>query len=78
MENVKRSETQLKYIELNKKFLQEVEKGTSWDDLQPLLDEMTDLAKDIEDIEATNVFIMNPDHEQNRTGINNLRNGTTL
>lgn len=34
----------MKYIELNRLFLQEVEKGTSWEELQPLLEEMKSLA----------------------------------
>jgi hypothetical protein len=34
----------MKYIELNRKFLQEVENGTSWEELQPLLEEMKSLA----------------------------------
>jgi hypothetical protein len=60
METNKRSEEQLRYIELNTKFLEEVGKGKTWQELQPMLDEMKELAKDIEDIEATNVFVMNP------------------
>lgn len=34
----------LEYINLNKKFLQLVELGTSWEELQPLMDEMKSLA----------------------------------
>ncbi len=34
----------LEYINLNKKFLQLVEDGTSWVELQPLIEEMKSLA----------------------------------
>jgi len=43
----------MKYIELNRKFLQEVENGTSWDELQPLLEDMKSLAIYLHYIPAT-------------------------
>jgi hypothetical protein len=34
----------LEYIQLNKRFLQLVEAGTSWEELQPIMEEMKSLA----------------------------------
>lgn len=34
----------MEYIRLNKKFLEEVENGTSWEDLLPILAEMKSIA----------------------------------
>ncbi len=39
-----------KYVNLNKKFLQLVEDGTTWEELQPLIDEMKSLAIYLQDI----------------------------
>jgi hypothetical protein len=34
----------LKYIDLNRRFLKEVERGSSWEELHPLVEEMKSLA----------------------------------
>jgi hypothetical protein len=52
----------LKYIDLNKKFLEEVEKGTSWEQLQPLVDEMKGLAVYLQQIPTTTEIIIPAKH----------------
>lgn len=48
----------LKYIELNKRFLAQVENGGSWESLQPLVEEMKSLAVYLQQIPtATEIII---------------------
>jgi hypothetical protein len=41
------------YIRLNKQFLDEVEKGTSWEELQPVVEQMKTLAVYLQQIPRT-------------------------
>lgn len=50
----------LKYIELNRKFLLAVENGTSWEELQPLLEEMKSLAIYLHNIPVSTVTTETP------------------
>jgi hypothetical protein len=49
----------VEYINLNKKFLQLVEDGASWDELQPLMEEMKSLAVYLQKI-PSNIEVVNP------------------
>jgi len=49
----KRTKEQLSLIELNQKFVEQVELGASWDELKIVLDDMTELAKNIDLRSAT-------------------------
>ena len=49
----KRTKEQLRLIELNQKFVEQVELGASWDELKIVLDDMTELAKNIDLRSAT-------------------------
>lgn len=71
MKKLGRTEEQDKFIELNKKFMEEVEKGASWSDLRWLLDEMKELAKNFEHLEPATIITMdhrteNPSMERTR------------
>jgi hypothetical protein len=52
----------LKYIDLNKRFLEAVETGTSWEDLQPLVEEMKSLAIYLQQIPTTTEIIIPAKH----------------
>lgn len=51
----------LEYINLNKRFLEEVEKGTRWEDLQVLIDEMKSLAIYLQQIPTSTEIIQPSD-----------------
>jgi hypothetical protein len=46
------------YIRLNKQFLDEVEKGTSWEELQPVVEQMKTLAVYLQQIPRTSEVII--------------------
>ncbi len=58
----------MKYIELNRKFLQEVENGTSWEDLQPLLEEMKSLAIYLHYIPVSTATMTNMESQNTAAG----------
>jgi hypothetical protein len=58
----------LRYIDLNKKFLEEVEKGTSWEALHPLVEEMKSLAIYLQHIPTTTEHFKVVKEEQQATG----------
>jgi len=60
MKKLGRSEEQEKFIELNKRFMSEVENGASWNDLRWLIDEMKAIAKNFEHLDTATVIAMNP------------------
>lgn len=53
-----RTDEQAKFIELNKRFMEEVENGATWSELRWLIDEMKDLAKNFEHLEPAKVVAM--------------------
>ncbi len=63
--NKLRTEEQKRFIELNKRFMDEVEKGASWNELRWLIEEMKDIAKDFEHLEPAKVVAM--DHRVNNS-----------
>lgn len=71
MKKLGRTEEQEKFIELNKKFMDEVEKGASWSDLRWLLDEMKELAKDFEHLEPATIIAM--EHRTENTSMERNR-----
>jgi hypothetical protein len=48
-----RNEEQLKLLELNQRFLAEVEKGAGWKELKAILDDMKEIAKNLDQVPAT-------------------------
>lgn len=60
-----RNEEQLKLIELNKRFLQEIERGAGWDDVKGIMEEMKEIARRIDHIPAT--VISFDDYPLNKT-----------
>jgi hypothetical protein len=58
MSRIVRSDKQDRFIELNKRFMEEVEKGASWSDLRWLIDEMKDIAKNFEHLEPAKIIAM--------------------
>ena len=53
-----RTDDQQKFIELNKQFMDEVEKGASWSELRWLIEEMKDIAKNFEHLEPAKVIAL--------------------
>jgi hypothetical protein len=53
-----RTDDQSKFIELNKRFMDEVEKGATWNELRWLIEEMKNLSKNFEHIEPAKVIAM--------------------
>lgn len=62
------SEEQVRFYELNKRFLAEVEKGKDWNELHPLIVEMKELAKKFDHLELATVPTY--DREQRNSPIN--------
>lgn len=58
MSRLVRTDDQKKFIELNKRFMEEVENGATWSELRWLIDEMKDIAKNFEHIEPAKVVAM--------------------
>jgi translation initiation factor 2B subunit (eIF-2B alpha/beta/delta family) len=54
-----RTEAQLRLIELNRQFLQEVESGKGWNDVKHLMEEMKEVAKQLDHIPATVITMDN-------------------
>jgi hypothetical protein len=48
-----RNEEQLKLLELNQRFLAEVENGAGWKELKAILDDMKEVAKNLDQVPAT-------------------------
>ena len=53
-----KGEEQERFIELNKQFMNEVEKGASWNELRWLIDEMKKIAKNFEHLDGATVIAM--------------------
>jgi hypothetical protein len=53
MQNTEREALQLQLIELNQKFLAEVERGAGWKELQPLLAKIKLIAKGLDHMPET-------------------------
>jgi hypothetical protein len=51
-------EVQQKYIALNQKFMEEVERGASWKELRAIIDEMVELVKQLDHLEPAVIFSM--------------------
>jgi hypothetical protein len=51
-------EVKEKYIELNKRFMEEIERGASWIELRCIIDEMVELAKQLDHLDPTVIFSM--------------------
>ncbi len=71
MKKLGRSEEQERFIELNKQFMSEVEKGATWSDLRWLVEEMKDIAKGFDHLDGATVIAMehrndNSSMERNR------------
>ena len=58
MSRTVRTDEQKKFIELNKRFMEEVENGATWSELRWLIDEMKDIAKKFEHLEPAKVIAM--------------------
>jgi len=58
MNRLVRTDDQQKFIELNKRFMSEVENGASWSELRWLIEEMKEIAKDFEHFEPAKVIAM--------------------
>jgi hypothetical protein len=58
MKNLREVEVQQKYIELNKRFMEEVDRGASWIELRCIIDEMVELAKQLDHLEPALIFSM--------------------
>lgn len=58
MENA-RTEAQIRLIELNKRFLDEVESGKGWEDVRAIMEEMKEVAKQLDHISATVITMDN-------------------
>lgn len=71
MKKLGRSEEQEKFIELNKQFMDEVEKGATWSDLRWLIDEMKAIAKNFEHLDTATVIAM--DHRNNNNSMERNR-----
>lgn len=57
----------LEYINLNKRFLQLVEQGSSWEELQPLMEEMKSLAIYLQHIPSNIDNVVNTPSQTNTT-----------
>jgi hypothetical protein len=55
---------QLKLIELNRRFLAEVERGASWEEVRLILDEMRELVRGVD----TATILQFDDFPMNKTG----------
>ncbi len=54
MDSALKKRLRAKYVQLNRKFLSQVENGSSWEELHPLMEEMKEIAACLERIpEAT-------------------------
>lgn len=71
MKKLGRTEEQDKFIELNKRFMDEVEKGATWSELRWLLDEMKELAKGFEHLEPATIITM--DHRSDNVSMERER-----
>jgi hypothetical protein len=71
MKRLGKSEEQEKFIELNKQFMHQVEKGASWNDLRWLIDEMKVLAKNFEHLDTATVIAM--DHRNDSSSMERNR-----
>jgi hypothetical protein len=60
-----RSEEQLKLMALNKRFLEEIERGSGWEDVKNIMEEMKEIARRIDHIPAT--VISFDDYPLNKT-----------
>ncbi|HEX6914957.1 MAG TPA: hypothetical protein VF145_06930 [Chitinophagaceae bacterium] len=71
MKRLERPEEQAKFIELNKRFMDEVEKGASWTELRWLIEEMKEIAKHFEHLEPATVVEM--EHRRDHPGMRRER-----
>lgn len=71
MKKLGRSEEQEKFIELNKRFMTEVENGATWTDLRWLIEEMKDIAKSFDHLDTATVIEM--DHRKDNSSMERSR-----
>jgi hypothetical protein len=64
------TEEQLRLIELNRRFLEEVESGKGWNDLRDILEDIKETAKKVDQARATVVSFN--EYPLNRTMKNHL------
>jgi hypothetical protein len=65
-----RNEEQLKLLKLNQRFLTEVENGAGWKELKAILDDMKEVAKNLDQVPATVISFDNyPLTKTNESGI---------
>lgn len=58
MNRTLRTDDQARFIELNKQFMNEVERGATWNELRWLIEEMKDLSKNFKNLEPAKVVAM--------------------
>jgi hypothetical protein len=68
MSRTVRTGDQERFIELNKQFMDEVERGATWSELRWLIEEMKDIAKDFEHIKQGKITARDKPGENSPTG----------
>jgi hypothetical protein len=68
MSRTVRAGNQERFIELNKQFMIEVERGATWSELRWLIEEMKDLAKDFEHMKPEKITAPAKTEDNSPTG----------